>query len=55
MTVDTSAVSLLEASMVVEARGGEDAGADLDQFVRRAGMEIVAFDQEQLSIARTAV
>jgi len=49
-----SAVSLLEASMVVEARGGQDASADLDQFVRRSGIEVVAFDQEQLAIARTA-
>lgn len=49
-----SVVSLLEASTVLEARRGDDAAADLDQFVRLAALEIVAFDQEQLAIARSA-
>lgn len=40
--------------MVLEGRGGEDAGADLDLFLRRAAVEIVAFDQEQLTWARRA-
>ncbi len=39
---------------LLESRGGEEAGADLDQFIRRSAMEIVAFDQEQLAIARSA-
>lgn len=27
---------------------------DLDQFLRRAGIEIIPFDEEQLAIARSA-
>ena len=49
-----SAVSILEASMVLEGRRGDDAGTDLDLFLRRASIETVPFDQEQLVIARTA-
>ena len=49
-----SAVSVLEASMVVEARRGTDAGFDLDHLLRRTGTEIVPFDQEQLRLARGA-
>ena len=49
-----STVSILEASMVLEGKGGEDAGADLDQFLRRATIEAVAFDEEQLAVARMA-
>ena len=49
-----SAVSVLEAAMVLEGRRGEDAAADLDLFLRRAAIETVAFDGEQLAFARTA-
>jgi ribonuclease VapC len=49
-----SAVSVLEASMVLEGRRGDDAGADLDLFLRRASIETVAFDDEQLALARSA-
>jgi ribonuclease VapC len=49
-----SAVSVLEAAMVLEGRQGNDAGADLDLLLRRAAIEIVAFDEEQLVEARTA-
>lgn len=49
-----SAVSVLESAMVLEGRLGEGAGEDLDAFLRRAGIEIVPFDGEQLAIARTA-
>ena len=49
-----SAVSVLEAAMVLEGRKGDDAGSDLDLFLRRASIETVAFDQEQLLLARTA-
>jgi ribonuclease VapC len=49
-----SAVSVLEAAMVLEGRKGDDAGSDLDQFLRRASIETVAFDGEQLMGARTA-
>lgn len=49
-----SAVSVLEASMVLEGRKGDDAGADLDLFLVRASIEIVPFDEEQLVLARRA-
>lgn len=49
-----SAVSVLEAAMVLEGRSGSDAGSDLDLFLRRASVEIVPFDEEQLALARTA-
>ena len=49
-----SAVSVLGAAMVLEGRRGEDAGSDLDLFLRRGAIETVAFDDEQLAIARTA-
>ena len=49
-----SAVSVLEAAMVLEGRRGDDAGADLDLFLQRASIEIVAFDEEQLRVARAA-
>lgn len=49
-----SAVSVLEASMVLEGRHGPETGIDLDQFLRRASIEVVAFDEEQLALARIA-
>lgn len=49
-----SAVSVLEAAMVLEGRKGESAGLDLDAFVRAAAIEIVAFDAEQMQEARSA-
>jgi ribonuclease VapC len=49
-----SAVSVLEASMILEGRKGDDAGADLDLFLRRAAVEVVAFDEDQLTVARAA-
>ena len=49
-----SAVSVLEAAMVLEGRSGSGAGADLELFLRRASVEILAFDEEQLALARTA-
>ena len=49
-----SAVSVLEAAMVLEGRKGDDAGADLDLFLQRASVETVAFDPEQLALARSA-
>ncbi len=49
-----SAVSVLEAAMVLEGRKGDDAGADLDLFLQRASIETVAFDEEQLFVARAA-
>lgn len=49
-----SAVSVLEAAMVLEGRRGDDAGSDLDLFLQRASIETVPFDHEQLALARTA-
>lgn len=49
-----SAVSVLEAAMVLEGRRGIDAGSDLDLFLQRASIETIAFDQEQLLVARSA-
>ena len=49
-----STVSVLEAAMVLEGRRGTDAGLDLDLFLERAAVEIVAFDGDQLRIARMA-
>lgn len=49
-----STLSVLEAAMVLEGRRGDDAGADLDLFLLRASVEVVAFDGEQLGVARTA-
>jgi ribonuclease VapC len=49
-----SAVTVLEAGMVLEGRKGDDAGSDLDLFLQRAAIDVVPFDQEQLNHARTA-
>src|SRR5437773_8263836 len=44
----------LELAMVVESRRGEAAGCELDLFMHRTKIEIVAVDAEQSSIARFA-
>ena len=49
-----SAVSVLEAAMVLEGRRGDDAGSDLDLFLQRAAVETIPFDGEQLAWARSA-
>jgi ribonuclease VapC len=49
-----SSVSVLEASMVLEGRAGDDAGIDLDLFLHRANIETISFDPEQLTVARSA-
>ncbi len=49
-----STASVLEAAMVGEGRWGDAAGGDLDLFLHRAGVEIVPFDADQLTIARSA-
>ncbi len=50
----TSAVSVLEAAMVLEGRRGLGAGGDLDEFLLTASIKTVAFDQDQLALARRA-
>jgi ribonuclease VapC len=48
-----SAVSVLEASLVLESRNLEDID-DLDLFLHRASIQVVPFDIEQLALARAA-
>ena len=47
-----SAATLLEASIVVEARKGEAGGRELDLLIHRAEIEVVAVDAEQVAEAR---
>jgi ribonuclease VapC len=49
-----STVSVLEASMVIGGRKGEMGNAKLEQFLRRAAIKVMPFDQEQLAEARIA-
>jgi len=50
-----SAASLVEASVVIEARYGEAGGRELDLLVLRAGIDVVDVDREQAEIAREAL
>ena len=49
-----STASVLETSIVLESRYGEEAYRELDFFLLKAGIENRAFDAEQLEIARRA-
>ena len=49
-----STASVLEASIVVEARLGEAGGRELDLLMHKAQIEIVAVTVEQLEMARHA-
>jgi ribonuclease VapC len=49
-----SAASVLEASMVVEGRRGEQAGRELDQALHEGNMQIVPVTIEQTAAAREA-
>jgi ribonuclease VapC len=49
-----SAVSVLETSIVVEARKGPVAGRELDLLLHRGRIDIVPFDTHQLELARDA-
>ena len=49
-----SVASFVEASMVLEARYGPDGVRDLDLFIAKAGIELVAVDADQAHVARTA-
>jgi ribonuclease VapC len=50
-----SSVSVLEASMVLAGRNGDEkAWAGLDRFVIRAGIEVIAQDRVQVDLARAA-
>jgi ribonuclease VapC len=49
-----SAASLVEASIVIEARKGSEGARDLDLLMYRADIEIVPVDAAQAEIARGA-
>jgi ribonuclease VapC len=49
-----SAVTVLEASMVMEGRYGLDAGVDLELFLYNARTEIVPLDSQQAQTAMRA-
>lgn len=49
-----SAVAVLEAAMVIEGRGGAQAGLELDALLPRAAIELVPVTSEQVAVARQA-
>jgi len=49
-----SAGTLLEASIVMQARTGDDGVADLDELLAAAAVRCVAVDQTQAHLAREA-
>lgn len=49
-----SAVSVLEAGIIVEARKGERGTAEFDSFLHSAALIVHPFDSEQTLIARDA-
>ena len=49
-----TAVALLEATMVVEGRGGIGASNDLDAFLKRTQVELVPVTAEHVASARQA-
>jgi ribonuclease VapC len=49
-----SALSVLEAGILVQSRKGDDGSAALDAFLHEAELEIRPFDAEQAILARRA-
>jgi ribonuclease VapC len=49
-----SAASFVETSMIVESRYGSDGMRDLDLFIAKAQIELIAVDVEQAHLARQA-
>ena len=49
-----SAASYLEVAVVIDNRGDVLAPREFDRFIRRAGIEVVAFNLEQAELARQA-
>ena len=49
-----SAATMLEAAMVIEARLGEPGGSELDLWLHKVGVEIVAVEAEHADQARRA-
>jgi ribonuclease VapC len=50
-----SVATFVEISIVVEARHGAEGLRDLDHFINRAGIELVAVDAEHGTLARGAL
>ena len=53
-TRSLSVASFLETSMIVESRYGSDGMRDLDLFIAKAQIELIAVDVEQAHLARQA-
>lgn len=49
-----SAVSSLEAAIVIRSRKGPAGVRELDLLTHSAGLSVVSFDEEQVQLARTA-
>lgn len=49
-----STASYLEAAIVIETRFGEPGGRELDLWIHRAGVELVAVNVDQAEVARSA-
>ncbi|MBV8538076.1 MAG: type II toxin-antitoxin system VapC family toxin [Alphaproteobacteria bacterium] len=49
-----SAGTLLETTIIIEARLGDAGGREFDLWLQRAGIEVVAVDVEQADLARRA-
>jgi len=49
-----SAATLLEVSMVIEARKGDNGGRDLDVLISKSKIEVIPVDQDQVDEARRA-
>ena len=49
-----SAVTFVEAALVLETRKGDAAGRELDLLLHRAGVELVAVDADHAELARRA-
>ncbi len=49
-----SVFSVLETSIVIEAKKGEAGGRELDLLLHRAQVQPVAFSEEQMELARQA-
>jgi ribonuclease VapC len=53
-TRSLSVASFIETSMIVETRYGSDGIRDLDLFIAKAQIELIAVDVEQAHLARQA-
>ncbi|CAN7456367.1 type II toxin-antitoxin system VapC family toxin [Phyllobacterium sp. LjRoot231] len=49
-----SAATVLETTMVIETRLGEEGGRELDLWLYKAGVDIVTVDTDQMDAARHA-